>query len=289
MREFAKVSPQIWINEQSRKLKRLGIEAQLIAFYLSTCPHSSMIGVYYLPIAFISHETGISHDVVLSTLQNLEEINVCTYDKSTEYIWVHDMAFDQISSKPKFNDNRVKAIHDAFHGLPDLPFLDKFKEKYGEAFYMVSQKQLNEGPYKPLPSKEKEKDNENDKENENQNENEAAQKNSNSNSDILENNNNNVDQNESSLSSVEEQARRILDFFNEKIKYPYPPTNKNLKFIINWLNEGYEEKTCFYVITNKYREWEDIPEMKGYFKLGIIFGKKFPKYVSKLPTLKPID
>jgi hypothetical protein len=55
MREFAKVSPQIWINDRGRELKRLGIQAQLLAFYLDTNPHASMIGIYYLPMAFIVH------------------------------------------------------------------------------------------------------------------------------------------------------------------------------------------------------------------------------------------
>ncbi len=86
MRDFAKVSPQIWINERGKELKRLGIQAQFIAFYLSTNPHASMIGIYYLPIAFIAHETGVKSEDVVNTLRMLSEINVCSYDESTEYM-----------------------------------------------------------------------------------------------------------------------------------------------------------------------------------------------------------
>ncbi|MBV9575320.1 MAG: hypothetical protein JO149_01710 [Gammaproteobacteria bacterium] len=88
MRDFAKVSPQFWISEHGKQIKELGVAAQLIAFYLSTNPHASMIGIYYLPLTFIAHETGIDINEVKITLDKLSEIDFCTYDNRTEYIWV---------------------------------------------------------------------------------------------------------------------------------------------------------------------------------------------------------
>lgn len=88
MREFAKISPQFWISDRGKQIKNLGIKAQLIAFYLSTNPHACMIGIYYLPLVFISHETGVKFDDVVETLKSLIDINFCTYDEKTEYIWV---------------------------------------------------------------------------------------------------------------------------------------------------------------------------------------------------------
>lgn len=157
MREFAKVSPQIWINERGKELKRLGIQAQFLAYYLSTNPHANMIGIYYLPIAFIAHETGMKTEEVIQTLGQLENINYCSYDKSTDYIWVHDMAFDQLGKTLKPKDKRVTSINDSFFGLPNLPFLEKFFEKYAEAFHIKKPDHNDdEAPSEPHRSKEKE-------------------------------------------------------------------------------------------------------------------------------------
>lgn len=157
MRDFAKVSPQIWINDRGKELKRLGIQAQILAYYLSTNPHSNMIGIYYLPIAFIAHETGMKLEDVIHTLSQLESINYCSYDESTDYIWVHDMAFDQMGKKLKPKDKRVIAINDFFFGLPNLPFLDKFFEKYADAFHIkMTSNHDKEDPSEPHRSKETE-------------------------------------------------------------------------------------------------------------------------------------
>src|SRR5689334_11865362 len=126
MREFAKLSPQFWINDRGRQIKNLSAEARLIAFYLLTSPHSTMIGIYYLPITFIAHETGFTLEETVKSLRSLIDARFCSYDELLEYVWVHDLAFDQIGFQLKENDNRVKAINDAYTALPDLPFLQAF-------------------------------------------------------------------------------------------------------------------------------------------------------------------
>lgn len=93
-----------------------------------------MIGIYYLPVAFIAHETGLPVEGVLKALQRLCDLGFCSYDVPAEYVWVHEMAFDQISIQLKPNDNRVKAINEAYRALPVLSFLQAFYEKYVHAF-----------------------------------------------------------------------------------------------------------------------------------------------------------
>ena len=53
-----KVSPQFWIGETG-KLLRGDANAQLLALYLMTCPHSTMTGVFHCPILYMAHETGM--------------------------------------------------------------------------------------------------------------------------------------------------------------------------------------------------------------------------------------
>jgi hypothetical protein len=153
MRDYGKVFPTFWIGKTGKEIKNLGREAQLTALYLLTCPHATMIGIYYLPLNFLSHETDIPLKGALKALQSIEKINFCTYDLASEYIWVHNMAFYQIGGPLKQHDNRVKCINDIFAKLPNLPFLSRFYEKYKDLFCLESTRPL-EAPLNPLQSQE---------------------------------------------------------------------------------------------------------------------------------------
>ncbi len=59
MRDYGKVSPQFWIGRTGKSLRSAGAEAQLVSLYLLTNPHANMIGLYYMPLMFIAHETGL--------------------------------------------------------------------------------------------------------------------------------------------------------------------------------------------------------------------------------------
>lgn len=280
MRDFAKISPQIWISERGREIKRLGLYAQIIAFYLQTSPHSTMIGIYYLPIAFIAHETGLQCEDIVRTLEQLNQIDFCTYDEKSEFIWVHDMAFEQIEQELKHSDHRVKGIRDSLRGLPKLPFLDAFFDKYSEPFNLNVADKLNvraiEAPIKPLPSKEKEIENEKENKNENDNQYETL---------LLQNgcktNSSDVELSDENL-SLEEKATNVLSYFNETMGTAYLPDNENLNFILNHLKSGFTPAQCCYVITNKFDKWNGNPTMKDYLKLNVIFGSKFGRYVAEL-------
>lgn len=59
MRDYATVAPQFWLGKTGRELRKKGAEAQVVSFYLMTSPHANMLGLYYLPILYIAHETGL--------------------------------------------------------------------------------------------------------------------------------------------------------------------------------------------------------------------------------------
>jgi hypothetical protein len=138
MREYAKVFPQIWIGKTGKQIKSYGVETQLLAYYLMSCPHATMVGIYYLPTALMVHETGLSLENVSKALQNLIEIDFCSYDDAMEYVWVHNMAFFQVGFSLKPCDHRVKHMNEQYKLLPKLKFLDKFFEKYCKAFYLLT-------------------------------------------------------------------------------------------------------------------------------------------------------
>lgn len=166
MRDYSKISPQFWVGETGREIRKLGTEAQLIALYLLTCPHANMIGIYYLPLAYISHDTGIPIEGASKALQSLCNIHFCRYDEDSEFIWVYEMAVFQIGGPLDPKDKRVKGINDSYQALPNLPFLHDFYEKYHELFLLQNQREQikkfdsMEAPSKGLLSQEQEQEQE---------------------------------------------------------------------------------------------------------------------------------
>lgn len=272
MREFAKVPPTFWIGKRGSHIRQLGIEAQHLAIYLLTNPHANMLGVYYLPLAIVAHEINLTYENTLQALLKLSKIDYCSYDESSEYIWVHDMAFDQIGTQLKPNDNRVKGVNIAFNLLPDLSFLSAFYNKYSKAFYLQQNDKNNSGleaPYKPLESKEKDKEKDSEKEKDKLKE--ANLDKANSTISLDQNNN------------LKSQALEVLQFLNQKTGRVFRPVDTNLKLIMARLKTGITVMDCRQVIAKKTREWKGNPLMSEFLRpLTLFNASKFEQYVGEL-------
>lgn len=280
MRDFAKISPKIWIDEQSRKIKALGLEAQIVSFYLQTNPHADMIGIYYLPLSLASHEIGISIEKIKLAISQLCDISFCSYDHEYEYVWVHEMAKTQISSKLKAKDHRVKGVNDTFHSLPNLSFLGDFYEKYADIFLLEPRegyKTSLQGTCKPLASKE----NENEKDKDNEKEKEMAP----DSPDAIPKRffSLNDDCESSKQIKHRESAIEILKFLNLKAKKSFDPDIENLRNIIDRLMDGVGVDICRAVIANKSRLWLGNPTMVPHLNPVTLFKKEnFVKYKGEL-------
>jgi hypothetical protein len=176
MREYAKIAPQFWIGQTGQELRRFGPKVQLVALYLITGPHATMLGLYYLPLPLIGHETALSSQEVKKVLQRLAEVGFAYYDLRTEYIWVPEMARFQIGERLDPADNRVKAVHKAFDELPNNPFLSAFYDKYQRAYHLPLRRtseapsqflrSSSEAPSRPLPSQEHKQEHQQEQEHE---------------------------------------------------------------------------------------------------------------------------
>jgi hypothetical protein len=148
MRDFAKLAPQFWIGETGRKL-RGHPEAQIVAAYLISAPSATMIGLYYLPIMLIAHETGLPFEGASKGLRRASEAGFCDYDESAEVVWVYEMARFQIGDELQPKDNRCVSIQKAYDETPKNKFLPAFYEKYAAAYHLKSPR-LNEPKPKGL-------------------------------------------------------------------------------------------------------------------------------------------
>ena len=63
MRDYAKISPRLSIGRTGKEIRKLGPDAQIVAFYLLTGPHA-----------------------------NLSTTEFCQYDHDAEMVWVCEMA-----------------------------------------------------------------------------------------------------------------------------------------------------------------------------------------------------
>lgn len=161
MREYSRVSPSFWVGNTGRQIRSLGTECQVVAMYLLTSPHSNMLGLYYIPIPYISHETGIPFEGASKALRSLENVGFCHYHSESEVIWVVEMAKYQIGETLSENDKRVKGVENELERVPKCPLIKDFIERYGEAYHLKFKPENaspSEAPSKPLRSQEQEQE-----------------------------------------------------------------------------------------------------------------------------------
>lgn len=163
MRDYATVAPQFWLGKTGRELRKKGAEAQVVSFYLMTSPHANMLGLYYLPILYIAHETGLGLEGASKGLKSTIEAGFCSYDEDTEMVWVHEMAAYQVGKALKPGDNRCAGVRSEYASLTENPFLSLFYERYKDDFHLNVKREscpMPEGASKGLRSQDQEQDQE---------------------------------------------------------------------------------------------------------------------------------
>ena len=160
MREYAKLGPTFWTGETGRALRRRGSKALLVAAYLISSPHSNMLGLYYQPILYMAHETGLGIEGATEGLQACIACGFCSYDEATEMVWVHEMAAWQIADSLSSGDKRCKGIQKDYDALSENPFLGAWFDRYREAFHLSTRRDgpapKQKGHTKPHRSQEQE-------------------------------------------------------------------------------------------------------------------------------------
>jgi hypothetical protein len=177
MRDYAKVGPQFWNGATGKALKKQGQEAVMVAFYLLTCQHANMLGLYYLSQTYIAVDTGLGLEGACKGLQGACEAGFCRYDRGSEVVWIPQMAAYQIGGALDAKDNRCKGVQREYDALPENPFLHAFFERYARAYHMTTPRGTppkkvspSRVPRKPLRSQEQEQEQEKEQEQEHEQE-----------------------------------------------------------------------------------------------------------------------
>lgn len=149
MRDYGTVSPRFWTGETGKKLRQ-DPAAQVLALYLMTSPHSNMLGVYYCPVMYMAHETGLGMEGASKALARLIEVGFCQFDEASETVFVVRMAAHQVGDSLKPDDKRVIGIRREVDRMPDSPLKTAFLSTYGTAFCLVEKgKGLGRGSKAP--------------------------------------------------------------------------------------------------------------------------------------------
>ena len=130
MSNYMKLFPSFWTGETGRQMKKAGIETQLTALYLISNHHASKVGIYYLPIDYISIDVGISVETAFQAIETLCALGFCCYDHDAQYVWVCEMARYQLGEGFMVNANRTGKYSRMLSTLPELSFLDGFYKRY---------------------------------------------------------------------------------------------------------------------------------------------------------------
>lgn len=173
MRDYAKLCPTFWTGTTGRALRRRGHEAVIVALYLVSAPGSNMLGLYYQPKLFIAHETGLGIEGASKGLIDCISCGFCSYDDTTEMVFVHEMAAWQIGDSLKPGDKRCAGVQKDYDALPANPFLESFFHRYRGDFHLTRCRDFVaeepedlasplQAPCKPLRCQEQEQEQEQD-------------------------------------------------------------------------------------------------------------------------------
>lgn len=136
MRDYGKVSPRFWTGKTGKVL-RGDQDAQLLALYLMTSPHATMIGVYHCPVMYMAHETGMTIEGASMALRRLVDMGFCSFDEDEEIVWVHEMAAHQVGERLSRKDKQCIGIQRQFENLPEGQIRRGFLARYADDYHLT--------------------------------------------------------------------------------------------------------------------------------------------------------
>lgn len=111
MRDYGTIHKGFWQNEE---LKALDADTRLLAAYLLTSPHTSMIGAFRLPDAYACEDLNWTSERLRNGFETLSRVGFIRYSESARWVWVVKfLQFNKLA-----NPNMVKAAIKMAEGIP---------------------------------------------------------------------------------------------------------------------------------------------------------------------------
>jgi len=123
MADYRSVKVEMWAQDEW--FMELPIDAKLLWLYLFTNAHTSVAGIYKLPIRTICSETGIDQERVKSLLHGFAQDGKAKH--SDGVVWVVKMREHQATTSPQVEKRIAKDVA----LLSDTPLKREYLKKYG--------------------------------------------------------------------------------------------------------------------------------------------------------------
>jgi len=85
MRDYGKVHTSFWTSDT---LRGLSDDAKLLALYLLTSPHTTMIGAFRLPDGYAFEDLGWTSEQLRNGLETLSDAGFAIYCAKSKWVWI---------------------------------------------------------------------------------------------------------------------------------------------------------------------------------------------------------
>ena len=123
MREYSHVHTCFWTDTL---IQSLTDPAKLLALYLLTGPHTTMLGCFRLPVGYVAEDLKWEKKTVLQGLAELEKSGFMQRDTGLDWVWIPQF----LKWNPIENPNQAKGIARLVEQLPpSLVFLNTLSQR----------------------------------------------------------------------------------------------------------------------------------------------------------------
>ncbi len=114
---YSRISARYWIDS-----KGWGERNQLVGLYLLTNTHSTMEGLYYLPIGYLCTDLGLTPKQASESLRGLTDVGLIEYDEDAEVVFVRKA----LKHSAPATDKHVIGAINRLRSVPDSPLWQEF-------------------------------------------------------------------------------------------------------------------------------------------------------------------
>lgn len=120
MNKTSIIQLKIWSD---KKFKSLAESTRYLYLYLLTSPHANNLGLFYLPISYISCDLNWNNDNTINNIKILESKNFIKYDMENEVVFISN--YLKYNNDFWQNKNNIKKLNKYIFNIPETYlFLD---------------------------------------------------------------------------------------------------------------------------------------------------------------------
>lgn len=121
MRDYGRVFCAIW---GSRDFRSLTEDGRALVLYLLTCPHTTMIGAFSLPVGYLVEDIQWTPERIESAFAELFRKGFATLCAKSGWVWIHKY----LEWNEPDNPNQWKAARKLAAKIPSCSWLSEFHE-----------------------------------------------------------------------------------------------------------------------------------------------------------------